>query len=178
MSNRPWMPLYIDDYLADTRHLTTLQHGAYLLLIMHYWARGSLPADDKQLALISSLTIQSWVRHAKPAIAPFFKNLDGRWRHKRIDKELAKREELAIKRAVFGSRGGQLRTPLVTGWQKNGNEVNSLKSNGAHQAIASPQSSNCLHNHIRKKEAAEEATELGITPGITPELEAILNKRR
>ena len=83
--SHPWMPLYVADYLADTRRLSTLEHGAYLLLIMDYWRNGSLPDDEEMLARIAGLTTREWAR-CRPSIAPLFH--DG-WKHNRIDRELA-----------------------------------------------------------------------------------------
>lgn len=91
--SRPWMPLYIADYLADTSHLTTVQHGAYLLLIMHYWKRGSLPEADDQLAAITRMTAADW-KKARPVIQAMFS--EG-WKHSRIEKEMA--EAKAIQEA-------------------------------------------------------------------------------
>ena len=96
------MPLYIGDYLADTQHLTTLQHGAYVLLIMHYWQRGSLPAGDEAIAGICRLNRTQWESN-RQAIAKLF--LPG-WKHKRIDIELEKMRVVSEKRALAGQKGG------------------------------------------------------------------------
>lgn len=89
------MPLDVADYLSDTGHLTTVQHGAYLLLIMHYWKRGSLPEADDQLAAITRMTPAGW-KLAKPTIQGFFR--DG-WKHERIEKEIAKAARISSKRS-------------------------------------------------------------------------------
>ena len=97
------MPLYIADYLADTGHLSTTQHGAYLLLIMHYWRSGGLPMDDVRLARIAKLSLKFWLEHVKPDLESLF--LPG-WKHKRIEIELAKQGEITAKRAMAGRKGG------------------------------------------------------------------------
>ena len=84
----PWMPLWIGDYLKDTSHLCAAEHGAYLLLIMHYWQTGSLPTEDRHLAMIARMEPKEWKKY-KATIMAFF---DDGWRHKRIDKELIESE--------------------------------------------------------------------------------------
>jgi len=96
------MPLYVGDYLGDTGHLTTAQHGAYLLLMMHYWRKGELPDDDRQLSKITKLPLKTWCDY-RPILRDFFH--DG-WRHKRIDAELERMVRLSEKRAIAGQKGG------------------------------------------------------------------------
>jgi uncharacterized protein YdaU (DUF1376 family) len=100
--NRPWFPFWPRDYLADTQHLTTAEHGAYCLLILHYWTTGGLVDDDDELARITRQPLKSW-RRMRPTIARFFH--DG-WRHKRIDQDIAKLGQVVAKRQAAGSIGG------------------------------------------------------------------------
>jgi uncharacterized protein YdaU (DUF1376 family) len=101
--SRAWMPLYWGDYLRDTRDLTTLQHGAYLLLIAHYWQHDGLPDDPRRLAAIAGVPLATW-RRISPAIASKFA---AGWRHRRIDAEIAKTERAIIQRRIAGQKGGQ-----------------------------------------------------------------------
>lgn len=73
MAEFPAFPLFTDAYLGDTTHLSTIEHGAYLLLLMVAWRSqdGALPNDDRLLTRYTKLTRAQWLR-MKPIIMPFF----------------------------------------------------------------------------------------------------------
>lgn len=90
MAEFPALPLWTDAYLADTRHLSTMQHGAYLLLLMEAWRRPSctLPDDDLLLARLAGLSPSEWLECRDVILA--FWTLDGRrkeWKQKRLFRE-------------------------------------------------------------------------------------------
>jgi uncharacterized protein YdaU (DUF1376 family) len=82
------IPLFADAYLADTTHLTTEEHGAYLLLLMAAWRQGdcALPHDDRKLARIAGLTPRKWAA-IKPTIMEFWQVENGRIYQLRLRKE-------------------------------------------------------------------------------------------
>jgi len=84
------MPMYWGDYVRDTLHLSTFQHGCYMLLIAAYWMRGkALPNDPKYLAGVCRTTPDKLSRHCTPVLA-MFSCSDGWLVHKRVEKELLK----------------------------------------------------------------------------------------
>jgi uncharacterized protein YdaU (DUF1376 family) len=112
---RPWMPLYVGDYLAKTGHLTTEQHGAYFLLILHYWANEGLPTQPEALMAIARMTPEKWAGNCL-AIAKFF---DSQWRHSRLDEEIEKAKTVSQKRAYAGLKGAWSKHggPVANAWQ-------------------------------------------------------------
>lgn len=105
-----WMPIYWGDYAKDTAHLSALEHGAYLMLIAHYWCKaGALPVDDGKLARIAKCTPAEWAK-VKETVLAFFEAGESIYRHKRIDHELAaaksKYERRANSRANFTRGSG------------------------------------------------------------------------
>jgi uncharacterized protein YdaU (DUF1376 family) len=97
MAALPYMPLFVADYLADTRHLTPAQHGAYLLLIFNYWQRGqALPNDDAKLARIVGMSKRDWA-HNRDTILEFFTKQENLLVHSRIAQELSRVEAKSLK---------------------------------------------------------------------------------
>jgi uncharacterized protein YdaU (DUF1376 family) len=104
--SQPWFPFWVGDYIRDTARLTTEAHGAYLLLILDYWAKGAPPDDNDTLASIARLSPDAWVK-LRPKIVPFFCIVDGMWTHKRIEKELLSADAKHAKRVAAGKEGGK-----------------------------------------------------------------------
>lgn len=107
------MPIYIGDYLADTMHLTTEQHGAYLLLLFHLWRRGSLPANDSSLARVAGLSGDAW-SCARAVLQDFFEIDSDGWHHRRVERE---RERIARKQESNSQRA---RSAALGRWQHRG----------------------------------------------------------
>lgn len=100
-----WMPWYVADYLADTGHLNTEQHGAYCLMLMAAWKRdGSLKNDDAQMASICRLTPAKW-KASREILLDFFQEDGDRFTHKRVTVELEKAKTNSKKKAEAGAEG-------------------------------------------------------------------------
>lgn len=107
MSERPFMQLYVSDFVGDTLHLSTEQVGAYLLLLMAMWnAGGSLPNDEVKLARVARMSVKKWRAVAADLLAYFTVDGDA-VRHNRLTKELQKSEGKSNSRASAGAKGGR-----------------------------------------------------------------------
>jgi len=87
MAEFPALPLQTEKFLADTRHLTTQQVGAYMLMLMMAWRQedNSLPNDDEYLARITGLGKKTWEKN-KGTLLEFWKlKVNNRWSQKKLD---------------------------------------------------------------------------------------------
>lgn len=107
----PYIKLFVDDYARDTKHLTTEEHGAYLLLLMKAWEYPSvsLDDDDEMLARHAKVSRSKWAKMKKVIMA--FWTLDGRskrWVQKRLKEE---------RRSALG-KSHVAKDAAVSGWTK------------------------------------------------------------
>jgi uncharacterized protein YdaU (DUF1376 family) len=155
-----WMPLHIGDYLADTPHLSTTEHGAYCLLLMAHWRLGHLPDDDAALARIAKLRIDHWRRIAG-VIRNFFGPgaQAGTLVQKRLMVERDHARDVADKRAA-AARGrwskngveGEIHPPSSRVVASNDSAANPLKNKDTADANAPDlhmHKQTHLQNHIR-----------------------------
>lgn len=103
MAEFPALQLWTDAYLGDTTHLTTIEHGAYFLLLVTAWRTKEtrLPDDDKLLARFARCSPAQWQR-LRPILAPFFRIENGFWMQGRLTDEAAAVRQRKEKAATAG----------------------------------------------------------------------------
>jgi uncharacterized protein YdaU (DUF1376 family) len=125
-SNNKWMPLFVGDYLRDTSHLSTSEHGCYLLLLMHAWGHdGVLPAEEERLRRIGKMDTKAWAA-ARGTILEFFYRAEDGYRQKRVDQELTRAQAVCEKRQDDRDNA----TARMRKWRANRNEDPPPKPNG------------------------------------------------
>ena len=135
MPKRPWYPRNTGHYARDTKHLTLEQHGAYNLLMDHYWdhGEGCLPSDERKLLQILSrvwgVTPQK-TRKTWQVLTHFFVKKVDHFSHKRLDDEIQQADELIEKKRKAGQAGGQASAKArgqASGQHNNNNNNNNNK---------------------------------------------------
>lgn len=145
----PYMPFWVDDYRRDTHHLSTEEHGAYLLLLMVAWESpaSSLPDDDEMLARMAGVPRERWDGMKRIVMA--FWSLDGRSK-KWVQKRLKKERRLAVDRKQKASDAAGSR------WKdkKKGNAKTMLAQ--CHPSITINEKAKAFSADARKKSAEDE----------------------
>ena len=142
MANFAYLSLYVSYYLADTAHLSTEEHGAYLLLLMTYWQRKEgLPTDETKLARIARLNEKEWSRCRENVLA-FFREQDGFLVQGRMEKEIAGMKE----------RSTKARDSIAKRWSKP--DTNVLRSNES--GDTNVLRSNAERNTLQEQEQEQE----------------------
>lgn len=140
MSERPFMQLYVSDFVGDTLQLSSEQVGAYMLLLMAMWnANGELPNDPAKLARVARVTADRWPE-VWSDLAPFFTIEGAKITHGRVALELAKFARKSAARSEAGKRGA---------------EAKSLKYNKPTQAIASGLLKHSSDTRIKKAKSSD-----------------------
>lgn len=139
MSKAPSMPMYWDAYLADTTHLTTEEHGAYLLLLGAMWRRdGTVPDDDADNARILGLTKSKW-RKIKARLSDFLLIENGTISQKNLQKIWKKTQEKIQANAQNGAKGGRPRSSKSKDLAKANGSISLNPNNNPNETIPEPE---------------------------------------
>lgn len=100
MTDNHWYPHYLGDYIKKTSHLSLSEHGAYRLLLDHYYStKQPLPANAEQLYRICRAFGEQEQRAVDSVLLQFFDLEGDSYRNDRADKELSKRKAISRQRS-------------------------------------------------------------------------------
>lgn len=110
-----WYKHYLGDYARKTAHLSLLQHGAFCVLLQHYYAIGEpLKNEPETWFRITRAVTQAETQAVSEVVSEFFPlRSDGLRHNKRCDEELkAWNKQCEFNRKV-GALGGRPKNPTA-----------------------------------------------------------------
>ena len=119
-------PRFVGDYIRDTGHLSLAEHGAYNILLDHYYA------TERPITRINAMKLCHAVSKSDKAavesvLSEFFHSTDQGYRNARADREISKAKEKSKKaKQSINARWGQRNTDtnvLRTNDKRNTNEI-------------------------------------------------------
>jgi uncharacterized protein YdaU (DUF1376 family) len=116
-----WMPWYVSDYIARTRHLTLAQRGALADMFAIAWTSGPLPADVNRIAAMVGAAPAEF-RKIWPGISGWWTETED---HHLVNVELEGRRLEAIRTYQARAESGRnsARNRRKNGVQINGHDV-------------------------------------------------------
>lgn len=110
-----WYAWFPGDYASKTAMLTLVEHGAYRVLLDHYYQMGGkVVANATDLLRVCRAFAEAEQAAVSKVLTQFFVERDGYYHHERADAELEKRAILREKRALAGSAGGKQKVANAT----------------------------------------------------------------
>lgn len=135
----PWYAHNLADYDSKTAHLSMIKHGAYRLLIDHYYkVGGPLKANASDLLRVCRAVDEAERQAVVEVLAEFFVERDGFYHLARADEEITKRQAISEKRALAGRTGGS---------KPKSNRQPKVEANGKHLLKQMPTQE---HLHIQQ----------------------------
>ena len=111
-----YLQLYTGDYLRDTRHLTPLKHGVYLLALMHCWdSKGPMPLDEQEAAGICNCRSADEIESLRYVLSRFFVCMEDGYYNERMQHEVEKCAVISGARSAAGRKGFQARAKQLPG---------------------------------------------------------------
>lgn len=135
-----WMAFNPADYTSNTLHLTTRQHGGYILLICAAWAaRGYLPGTDVALMAITKLSKREWAEDG-PVLKTFLTATEDGWMHERVAFEWQDAQALIEAKSKAGKKGARNRWKGRASGNAMALPSSSQKQTDSHQQLPLPSS--------------------------------------
>jgi uncharacterized protein YdaU (DUF1376 family) len=102
-----FVKLYIGDYQRDTGHLSIAEHGAYLLMLQHYYATERPLPTGKALHRLLRAENRAEREAIDEVVRQFWSERDGGLVNGRADEEIRKAEHQRTVNRELGKRGGR-----------------------------------------------------------------------